>query len=72
MYFKESNIDNPRINKGKILNKTIPAPSKINDGISKIIFAIMLSPIRFWTNTDCDCEICHINNKANKRNHISK
>ena len=47
MYFKESNIDNPRINKGKILNKTIPAPSKINDGISKIIFAIMLSPIRF-------------------------
>ena len=47
IYLKERNIDNPRINKGKILNKTIPAPSKIKDGISKIIFAIMLSPIRF-------------------------
>ena len=43
----ESKIDNPLIIKGKILNKTIPAPSKINEGINKIMFAIILSPIRF-------------------------
>ena len=39
MYLKESSIDNPRMSRGKILNNTIPAPSKINDGINKMIFA---------------------------------
>ena len=31
----------------KILNKTIPEPSNINEGIRRIIFAIILSPIKF-------------------------
>ena len=43
----ESKIDKPLINNGKILNKTMPDPNKINDGIKRIIFAIILSPIRF-------------------------
>ena len=43
----ESKIDKPLINNGKILNKKMHEPNKINYGIKRIIFAIILSPIRF-------------------------
>ena len=72
MTLKDSKIDSALIINGKILKRTIPDPNKIKDGINNIILAIILSPIKFWTNTDCDWEICHISNNAIKREPTSK